>query len=132
MTNRRTKFENYVDEEANRKNTTKARVRDKVEHPFRILKRIFGFAKVRYRGLWKNQQWLCAAFALVNLYEHRNRLVPKGALCLETGKRHLQRSNKQARTCPFRMHFDRKCRKSTTTVPSQRNQAPAQNFPDME
>jgi len=68
MTNRRTKFENYVDEEANRKNTTKARVRDKVEHPFRILKRIFGFAKVRYRGLWKNHQWLCAAFALVNLY----------------------------------------------------------------
>jgi len=79
MTSRRTKFKNYVDEEAKRKNTTKARVRSKVEHPFRILKRVFGFTKVRYRGIWKNHQWLCAAFALVNLYQHRNRLVAQGA-----------------------------------------------------
>jgi IS5 family transposase len=79
MTSRRTKFKNYVDEEAKRKNTTKARVRAKVEWPFRILKRIFGFTKVRYRGIWKNHQWLCAAFALVNLYQHRNRLVAQGA-----------------------------------------------------
>ncbi len=79
MTSRRTKFKNYIDEEAKRKNTTKARVRSKVEHPFRILKRIFGFTKVRYRGLWKNHQWLCAAFALLNLYQHRNRLAPQGA-----------------------------------------------------
>ena len=79
MTSRRTKFKNYVDEEAKRKNTTKARVRSKVEHPFRILKRIFGFTKVRYRGISKNHQWLCAAFALVNLYQHRNRLAPQGA-----------------------------------------------------
>jgi IS5 family transposase len=79
MTSRRTKFNNCVDEGAKRKNTTKARVRSKVEHPFRILKRIFGFTKVRYRGIWKNHQWLCAAFALVNLYQHRNRLAPQGA-----------------------------------------------------
>ena len=78
MTCRRTKYKNYVDEEAKRKNTTKARVRAKVEHPFRILKRVFGFTKVRYRGIWKNHQWLCAAFALVNLYQHRNRLAPQG------------------------------------------------------
>ena len=79
MTSRRTKFKNYVDAEAQRKNTTKARIRAKVEHPFRILKRIFGFTKVRYRGLRKNHQWLCAAFALVNLYQHRKRLAPLGA-----------------------------------------------------
>ena len=79
MTCRRTKYKNYVDEEAKRKNTTKARVRAKVEWPFRILKRVFGFTKVRYRGIWKNHQWLCAAFALVNLYQHRNRLAPQGA-----------------------------------------------------
>ncbi len=79
MTCRRTKYKNYVDEEAKRKNTTKARVRAKVEHPFRILKRVFGFTKVRYRGIWKNHQWLCAAFALVNLYQHRNRLAPQRA-----------------------------------------------------
>ena len=75
MTSRRTKFKNYVDEEAKRKNTTKARVRSKVEWCFRILKRVFGFTKVRYRGLRKNHEWLCAAFALVNLYQNRKRLV---------------------------------------------------------
>jgi IS5 family transposase len=79
MTSRRVKYKNYVDEQAKRKNTTKARVRSKVEHAFRILKRTFGFTKVRYRGLSKNHQWLCAAFALVNLYQHRNRLAPQRA-----------------------------------------------------
>ncbi|WP_420237480.1 IS5 family transposase [Telmatobacter bradus] len=79
MTSRRTKFKNYVDEEAKRKNTTKARVRSKVEWCFRILKRVFGFTKVRYRGLRKNHEWLCAAFALVNLYQNRKRLVALGA-----------------------------------------------------
>jgi IS5 family transposase len=79
MTCRRTKFKNYVDEETRRKNTTKSRVRAKVEHPFRILKRIFGFDKTRYRGLWKNHTRLCACFALVNLYQHRKRLAPLGA-----------------------------------------------------
>ena len=79
MTNRRTKFKNYVDEEGKRKNRTKSRVRAKVEWPFRILKRVFGFIKVRYRGLKKNHEWLCAAFALVNLYQHRNRLAPQRA-----------------------------------------------------
>ena len=58
---------------------TSARVRSKAEWPFRILKRIFGYPKVRYRGLKKNHEWLLAAFALVNLYQHRKRLVPPGA-----------------------------------------------------
>jgi IS5 family transposase len=50
-------------------------VRAKVEWPFRILKRVFGLVKVRYRGLTKNHEWLCAAFALVNLYQNRKRLA---------------------------------------------------------
>ena len=79
MTCRRTKFKDYVDQVARRKNTTKSRVRAKVEHPFRILKRIFGFDKVRYRGLAKNHNRLCACFALVNLYLHRKRLAQLGA-----------------------------------------------------
>jgi IS5 family transposase len=54
-------------------------VRAKVEHPFRILKRVFGFVKVRFRGLKKNHNHLCAGFALVNLYQHRKRLAPLGA-----------------------------------------------------
>ena len=79
MTCKRTSYKNRVDELQRRKNRSKSRVRAKVEHPFRILKRIFGFTKVRYRGLKKNHEWLCAAFALVNLYQHRKRLVPLGA-----------------------------------------------------
>jgi transposase, IS5 family len=79
MTSRRTKREDVVDEVERRKNRTKARVRSKVEWPFRILKRVFGYTKVRYRGLKKNHEWLLAAFALVNLYQHRKRLVPLGA-----------------------------------------------------
>lgn len=75
MTSRRTRYKNFVDEIQRAKNRVKARVRAKVEHPFRILKRIFGFEKVRYRGLKKNHQRLCASFALVNLYLHRNRLA---------------------------------------------------------
>ena len=77
MTCHRTKFKDYVDQAARRKNTTKSRVRAKVEHPFR--KRIFGFDKVRYRGLAKNHNRLCACFALVNLYLHRKRLAQLGA-----------------------------------------------------
>jgi IS5 family transposase len=76
---RRAKHKVGVDEVERRKNRTKARVRSKVEWPFRILKRVFGFTKVRYRGLKKNHEWLLAAFALVNLYQHRKRLVPLGA-----------------------------------------------------
>ena len=75
MTCKRTKFKNYVDEEAKRKNTTKSSVRAKVEHVFRILKRVFGFDKTRYRGIVKNHHRLCANFALVNLYLHRKRLA---------------------------------------------------------
>jgi transposase, IS5 family len=75
MTCKRTKFKNYFDEVAKKKNTTKSRVRAKVEHVFRILKRVFGFDKVRYRGIAKNHHRLCANFALINLYMHRKRLA---------------------------------------------------------
>jgi IS5 family transposase len=79
MTSRRTRYKQMVDELQRRKNRTKARVRARVEHPFRILKRVFGFVKVRFRGLKKNHDHLCAAFALVNLYKQRKRLAPLGA-----------------------------------------------------
>ena len=79
MTSRRTRYKQAVDEIQRRKNRTKARVRAKVEHPFCILKRVFGFVKVRFRGLKKNHDHLCAAFALVNLYLHRRRLAIMGA-----------------------------------------------------
>ena len=75
MTSRRTRYKQNVDQLQRRKNRTKAKIRAKVEHPFRILKRVFGFVKVRFRGLKKNHDHLCAAFALVNLYQRRKRLA---------------------------------------------------------
>ena len=45
----------------------KASVRAKVEHPFLRLKRLFGYAKVRYRGLAKNAERLALLFGLGNL-----------------------------------------------------------------
>ena len=79
MTSRRTRYKDGIDEVERSKNRSKAKIRAKVEHPFRILKRVFGFVKVRFRGLKKNHAHLCAAFALVNVYLHRKRLVPLAA-----------------------------------------------------
>ena len=56
-------------------NKTKSKVRAKVEHPFLVLKRVFGFRKVRYRGLEKNATRLFVACGLVNLYMVRRRLL---------------------------------------------------------
>jgi hypothetical protein len=58
------------------KNKTKSKVRAKVEHPFLVLKRVFGFSKVRYRGLEKNAARLFVACVLVNLHMVRSRLLP--------------------------------------------------------
>ena len=57
------------------KNRSKSRVRAKVEHPFLILKRVFGFNKLRCRGLDKNANRLFVACGLVNLYMARRRLL---------------------------------------------------------
>ena len=53
----------------------KAGIRAKVEHPFRVIKRQFGFVKVRYRGLKKNTAELFTLFALSNLWMVRNKLM---------------------------------------------------------
>ena len=45
----------------------KAGIRTKVEHPFRVIKRQFGYVKVRYRGLKKSTAQLDTLFALFNL-----------------------------------------------------------------
>jgi IS5 family transposase len=51
-------------------------VRAIVEHPFRVLKKQFGFTKVRYRGLMKNTGQIVTLFALTNLWLARKRLLP--------------------------------------------------------
>ena len=53
-----------ADKETNRR---KSSVRSKIEHPFLTLKRIWGFAKVRYRGLAKNANRAFAMLAMINL-----------------------------------------------------------------
>jgi transposase, IS5 family len=52
-----------------------AKVRSRVEHPFRVLKRQFGYIKTRYRGLTKNRAQLFSLFALGNLYLVRRKLM---------------------------------------------------------
>jgi IS5 family transposase len=54
---------------------TKASIRAKVEHPFRVIKRQFGHVKVRYRGLAKNTAQLHTLFALSNLWMARRALL---------------------------------------------------------
>ncbi|WDJ73618.1 IS5 family transposase [Xanthomonas campestris pv. campestris] len=54
----------------------KASVRAKVEHPFRVIKRQFGYTKVRYRGLAKNTAQGLTLFALSNLWMKRKQLLP--------------------------------------------------------
>lgn len=56
----------------------KAGIRAKVEHPFRVIKRQFGYVKVRYRGLKKNTAQLITLFALSNLWMVRARLIGSG------------------------------------------------------
>jgi len=49
-------------------------LRAKVEHCFGVIKRVFGFAKVRCRGLDKNANRLFVTYALSNLFIVRHRL----------------------------------------------------------
>ena len=53
----------------------KAAMRAKVEHPFRVIKRQFGYTKTRFRGLAKNTSQLLVLFGLSNLWMARRRLM---------------------------------------------------------
>lgn len=75
FTNRRGRRNHPLTEADRAVNRTKSRVRAKVEHPFCVVKRLWGFSKVRYRGLAKNANRLFVAFALSNLFVSRNKLL---------------------------------------------------------
>lgn len=60
-------------------NRARSRCRARGEHAFHVVKRLWGFAKVRYRGLAKNTARSFALFALANLYLVRRRWLPRGA-----------------------------------------------------
>ncbi len=75
FTNRRYRHRGIVDEIERAKNRTKSKVRSKVEHSIGVIKRVFGFAKVRYRGLDKNANRLFVTCALANLFLARRHLL---------------------------------------------------------
>ncbi len=52
------------------------------EHAFRVVKRQFGYTKVRYRGLAKNAAQMVTLFALSNLYQVRQRLLLEQGYCV--------------------------------------------------
>jgi len=60
---------------AERVEKRKAGIRAKVEHPLRVIKRQFGFTKVRYRRLAKNTAQIVTLFALSNLWMARRQLM---------------------------------------------------------
>ncbi|NWG53918.1 MAG: transposase [Hydrogenophilaceae bacterium] len=73
--NKRHRHRGVVNETERAKNRAKSKVRAKVEHAIGVIKRVFGFAKVRYRGIAKNADRLFVACALANLFIARRRLL---------------------------------------------------------
>jgi IS5 family transposase len=62
-------------------NRARSRTRACCEHPFRVVKQLWGFQKTRYRGIQKNLARAQTMFALANLYAHRYQLMPPGERC---------------------------------------------------
>jgi IS5 family transposase len=75
FTNQRYRWGNRIDQTIKATNRNKSRVRAKVEHTIGVIKRVFGFQTVRYRGLAKNLHRLEVTAALANLYTVRRRLL---------------------------------------------------------
>jgi transposase, IS5 family len=57
------------------RNRRLSRVRAIVEHPYLVVKQLWGHAKVRYRGIAKNLAQMSVLFGLANLYRVRYRLL---------------------------------------------------------
>lgn len=80
--NRRGTKKRPVNERWRQINRARSRVRARGEHAFHVVKHLWGFRKVRYRGLAKNTARAFTLFALANLYLVRHRLRPVEATCL--------------------------------------------------
>lgn len=77
FTNERAYRNRELSKTQKRKNTYKSGIRAKVEYPFLVIKKLWGFTKTRYRGLMKNKNRLLTTLALANLYIVRARLLPR-------------------------------------------------------
>ena len=75
FTNERVRRGGELDEAKRAKNRNKSRVRARVEHVFAVVKRLWGFSKVRYRGLAKNATRSLVVLGLANLYLARRSLA---------------------------------------------------------
>jgi len=80
--NRRASRHRPLTEHERRINQLRSSARARCEHAFQVVKHLWGFSKVRYRGLAKNTARLFTAFALANLYLLRRRLLPVQERCL--------------------------------------------------
>lgn len=82
--NRRTHWSRPLDEHWRKINRSRSRIRARGEHPFHVVKRLWNFTKVRYRGLAKNTARAFALFALSNLdsYKFVKRLLSARSTCL--------------------------------------------------
>ena len=76
--NRRPNPKRPLSERWRKINRARSRTRARGEHPFRVIKQLWGFAKVRYRGLAKNLARAQTMFALANLYQVRFDLLVAG------------------------------------------------------
>jgi len=68
FTHRQCKWKHCIDAAIRAKNRTKSRIRAPVEHSIGVIKRVFGFTKVRYRGLAKNANRVFVTTALANIF----------------------------------------------------------------
>ena len=75
FTNQRVRWNGEIDEAERSRNRNKSAIRARVEHVFAVVKRRWGFTKVRYRGLAKNATRSFVALGLANLYLARTRLA---------------------------------------------------------
>ena len=80
--NRRPKAKQPLSERWKQINRARSRTRAVGEHPFRVVKQLWGFVKVRYRGLKKNLARAQTMFALANLYQVRRELLPAATRCV--------------------------------------------------
>ncbi len=75
FTNQRTRKGGEIDEVERSRNRNKSRIRARVEHAFAVVKRLWDFSKVRYRGLGNYANRSFVMLGLANLYQARRKLA---------------------------------------------------------
>jgi transposase, IS5 family len=75
FTNQRTRYGTIVDEAVRARKRNKSKIHSRVEHVFSVVKRLWGFCKVRYRVLQKNATRAFTALALAHIGLGRQKLM---------------------------------------------------------